>query len=87
MSDLEIPKDENRYFSSKEKTCHIKLKDIKTTPSEKFEIDTIGVSGMVKVKQIEQAKPKIYLFGISISQAPAPMVKSKIVTFVPRFMI
>lgn len=87
LSGLEIPVNENCYFSSSNNKAQLKMKSFPSKYSDKFALDTIGVSGVVKISQIQNATPKFFLFGVSISQAPKPLVLSKIVTFVPRFMI
>ena len=87
LNDLEVPTDENRYYSPNNPSCRLKMAKFDTKASDKFNIHTIGISGMVKLTQALPKSPQHFLFGVSISQAPAPMLNSKIVTFVPRFMI
>lgn len=87
LNDMELPTNGNVYYSPSSSSCRLKLKNINTKLSQKFSIDTVGVSGMIEVPQVEEKTPRQFLFGLSIAQAPAPYTKSKIVTFVPRFMI
>ncbi|OMJ87677.1 hypothetical protein SteCoe_10520 [Stentor coeruleus] len=87
LSGLEIPINENCYYSSSNNKAQLKMKAFNSKYSDKFALDTIGVSGVVKISQVQNATPKYFLFGVNISQAPKPLILSKIVTFVPRFMI
>lgn len=87
LSDLEIPKDQNKFYSGKVFGLRLKMRDQESSWSNKFKIETIGTSEVIKVALLQDARPKQYLFGVSISQAPSPLLNTKTVTFTPRFMI
>ena len=42
---------------------------------------------MITIREKEKETPQQINIGISVSQAPGYMINTKIITFVPRFMI
>ena len=87
LEGMEIPTDELRYYSSKSKKLRVKLKRFETKWSERFRVDTIGVSGLIIIRRKRESFPRYFLLGVCISQAPSPMINSRLITFAPRFMI
>ena len=65
---------------------------VKSEWSEGFNIKTTGVSGLVTLKNSEAVKlnkeaPDELWLGVYLAEAPPPLVKSKIVYIVPRFVV
>ncbi|OMJ71711.1 hypothetical protein SteCoe_29997 [Stentor coeruleus] len=88
LEDLQIPRNSVQYYSSDDKHFRLKIADFDTKWSENFRLNTIGVTGMVKVSVSDIVqKPQHCLFGLVISQAPAPMTNSNLIKFAPRFLI
>lgn len=88
LEDLQIPRNSIRYYSNDNERYRLKIPDLDTKWSESFRLNTIGVAGMVKVTMSDVLqKPQHCLFGLVISQAPAPMINSNLIKFAPRFLI
>lgn len=87
LSGLHVPIGEHRYFSKKTGKIKAKLSATPSIWSKEFSINTIGVSGMVKIEHKELTTPQCYLYGVTVSQAPDHLIYTKIVTFVPRFLL
>ena len=87
LSGLVLPPGEYRYNSSSKTKIQAKLKGISSFWSKDFSINTIGISGMVRINQKASVYPQCYLYGVMVSQAPEYMLSTKVVTFVPRFVL
>ena len=86
LSGMVLPLNEVVYYSkAKSSKMKVKLSNLSSDWSEKFRIDTIGMSGSIKI--LSKTDSKIYVLGMSISQGFGYMANTKIVTFLPRFMI
>lgn len=57
--------------------------------SKDLNIEAIGISGCVSLqfKQVNEITPKEVILGISVASASRPLIKTKIVTIVPRFIL
>jgi hypothetical protein len=84
MSGLVLPRNQNRFYSGKNKSQKLKLGNSTSKSSSSFNIHTIGTSKQVKISQ--SSIPKHLLFGVNVSRAPGHLI-TKVVSIVPRFLI
>ncbi|CAG9310720.1 unnamed protein product [Blepharisma stoltei] len=73
------------FYSSRKKHSKIKLANGGSWSNE-FNEETIGIAGCIKLENTEEL-PKSLQFGIAISQAPAPLIKTRVISLVPRFIV
>ncbi|CAG9327203.1 unnamed protein product [Blepharisma stoltei] len=87
VESLLVEKNQIGFFSSKKNKIKIKFPE-EDQWSGGFNKNTIGISGLVKVpKTLQERNIKTLMFGVNIANAPLPLVKTKVITLCPRYII
>lgn len=87
VSGIEVTKGSQIYYSGKKKNIRCWALEGDSEKSDSFNINTVGLAGTAKITRSQGQIPKHNILGIKITQAPGYLSHTKIVTFVPRFIL
>lgn len=80
------------FYNSKQAKLSIRLlkknqEEFKSQWSNEFNVNTVGVSGLVSLSCSDSSNASNVQLGARIQAAPAPLIKSSIIHIVPRFIV
>ncbi|OMJ83635.1 hypothetical protein SteCoe_15424 [Stentor coeruleus] len=87
ISGIEVRKGSQIYYSGKKIKIRCWALEGDSDKSDGFNINTVGLAGTAKITRNQGQIPKHNILGINITQPPGYLSHTKIVTFVPRFVL